>query len=91
MQAVLITTNNRGVYFGYLLVDAAPDYVVLKDARYAVSWENMHGYLDLAAGGPTDECRVTPATVGLTLYGIAAIADCSDEAAKAWEREPWGE
>lgn len=91
MQPVLVTTNNRGVYFGYLSVNGAPDFVVLKDARYAVSWEEMRGYLDLANGGPNGGCRVTPSTVALTLYGIAALAHCTPEAAAAWEAEPWAE
>lgn len=86
---VLVTTVNRGVYFGYLVDDMCPDQVTLTDARCAVSWENMRGHLDLAVRGPNDECRVTPACLNITLYGITGIATCTPEAVAAWEEGPW--
>lgn len=91
MQPVLVLTNNRGVYFGYLALDQAPELVVLKDARYAASWQEVRGYLDLAARGPNASCQITPACPTLTLYGIAGVADCTPLAAAEWEKEPWCE
>ncbi len=89
---VLVTTDSsrRGVFAGEL-AKRADDVVVLKNARMAVHWSSdVHGVLGLAAGGPTSSCRISPAVPLVTLNGVTSIADCTAQARKAWEAEPWG-
>lgn len=86
MQAVLITTNNRGIYFGYLAKDNGAESVVLEQARVVVSWDTEHkGFLYLATHGPEEVAEVSPACERMTVYGIATMADCSPAATEAWD------
>src|SRR6185437_2017311 len=62
-QPVVVTTEHRGVFFGYLLEDKSPDRVILEDARMCVYWSaKVHGVLGLAATGPDKDSRVGPKT-----------------------------
>lgn len=91
MQKAVVTTQHRGVFAGTLhsKSDDAKT-VVLTDARMCVYWSRVtHGVLGLAAKGPNAECRVGPAVPSLCLYGVTAVIEMTDEAAKAWEAEPW--
>ena len=89
-KAVLVTTDNRGVFFGYLESNDAPGSLTLSNARNVVYWSKAtKGYLGLAADGPNSSSRVGPSVPSLTLYGITGIADCSPAAVEAWESAPW--
>lgn len=86
MTPVLITTENRGVYYGHLAEDHAPAYVILERARVCVSWDTGHrGFLYMAVEGPAGVAEVSPAVGRLTVYGVATLAECSDRAAKVWD------
>lgn len=91
MQPVLVTTDNRGVYFGYCVDETtAPGQLVLKDARVCVEWTtDMRGFLGLADVGPSDTCKVSRPTSRIVLYGISTISECTPEAAARWEEAPW--
>ena len=91
-QAVVVTTEFRGVFFGYLdkaLTKIEGD-LKLNKCRNAISWDrDTKGFLGLAANGPTANCRIGPASPSLLIKKLTSIAECSDKAAKAWEAEPW--
>lgn len=90
-QAVLVTTDNRGVFFGYLEDNNGPESVILADARNIIKWDDqVHGYLGLAATGPTPRCQVGPKVPRCTLYAVTTVTECTPEAVTAWESEPWG-
>ena len=91
MNHVLITTKHRGVFFGGLIEERDNgETVVLKDCQNCIYWNTeVHGFLGLAAGGPTESCKVGPAVPKTTLYAVTSITECTDEAVKAWESEPW--
>jgi hypothetical protein len=95
MEPVLVTTTNRGVFFGYLATpadDASPAHITLKNARNAVYWDTAtKGFLALAVEGPSAACKVGPAVPELTLQGVSSVAVCTPEAAVAWELGPWAE
>ena len=90
-RAVLVTTVHKGVFFGRL--ESFEDdlkIVTLNDARNCIYWsEEVHGFLGLAATGPTKGTRVGPAVPVLTLTDVTSIADCTAEATKAWEKATW--
>lgn len=86
MHAVLVTTNNRGIYYGHLARDNGSESVVLERARAVISWDTgHHGFLYLATHGPKDVAEVSPACERMTVYGIATMADCSLAATEAWD------
>ena len=58
-RPVLVTTQHRGVFFGY---EESRDgtSIVLKRARNCVRWSGTRGFVGLAADGPNDNCRIGP-------------------------------
>jgi len=87
-RAVLVTTQHRGVFFGY---EESRDgtTIILRRARNCVRWSGTRGFLGLADGGPNDNCRVGPPAERLELLNVTSIADVSAAAADKWESAPW--
>lgn len=86
MKPVLISTDNRGIYYGYLVENKAPSHVVLEKARVCVAWDTGEkGYLYLATEGPEGVATVSPACGRVEVYGVGTIADCTERAAEAWD------
>lgn len=89
-KAVVVTTQYRGVFFGYLTEDGSPERVVLEDARMCVYWSSsVKGVLGLAATGPDKGSRVGPKVPKITLMAVTSISDCSKDAIEKWEAGPW--
>ena len=92
MKPILVTTENRGVFFGYQNGESPklPDEITIKQARNCVYWSSdCKGFLGLASSGPTDSCKIGPKVSTLTLYKITSITEVSPEAAERWELAPW--
>lgn len=88
-RPVVVTTVHRGVFFGYA-TDTRGDPITLKRARNCVYWSaDCKGFMGLAATGPTKNCRIGPAVDAIELRGITAVLEVSEQAAKAWEGQPW--
>lgn len=88
-KPVLVTTQHRGVFFGYL-ESIKKNRLTITSARCCLHWPvGQKGFLGLATQGPIDGSRVGPAPERLTLFDVTAIADVSAEAAKRWEDAPW--
>lgn len=90
-KPVVITTENRGVFFGYVEDDSkCPAEIVLSQVRMCVYWSSdVKGVLGLASTGPTKDCRITHAVPSVKLYKVTAILDCSPESAEKWEQSLW--
>lgn len=90
-KAVVVTTEWRGVFFGYLESDAKyPARLVLTDARNCVYWgSSSKGVLGLAAKGPDKSSRIGPKIPRADLVKLTGIFECTPEAVAAWESEPW--
>lgn len=90
-KAVVITTEHRGVFFGYLEDDKkAPAEITLSKARICVHWSSdVKGVLGLAATGPTKSCRISHAVPEFKAYKVTAVLECTPEAAEAWEKALW--
>ena len=86
--AVVVTTAHRGVFFGY--TDKWDgDTIDLKRARMCTFWSKaMKGVFGLASIGPDADCRIGMAS-DLQIRNVTAVAQCSDQAVKAWEASPW--
>ena len=91
---VLITTDSskRGVFMGFIdPKDADKETIEAEEVRMAVHWTaDVRGVVGLAATGPTNSCKITGAAKRAVLKGVTATLEISDEALKAWRKEPWG-
>lgn len=89
MQALIVTTAHRGVFFGYGEPTDAP-VITLERARMCVHWpaENR-GVVGLASDGPKKGARIGPAAPKVILRDVTAIFFPSEQAIKAWESAPW--
>lgn len=90
LKPILVTTEYRGVFFGYTEEGVKPDMSIdLVKARNCVYWDEvLKGFLGLAAFGPNAKCRIGPA-VDITLYKVTLTGDPTPAAVKAWEAAPW--
>ena len=88
MKPVLITTEFRGVFFGYMADGKKlPSEVTLKNVRNCIYWSSdCGGFLGLAANGPTKECRIGTMVPELTLYKVTSVSPVTDKAAEAWKK-----
>jgi hypothetical protein len=89
-KAVMVTTEFRGVFFGYMTDMAKDGSVVLKRAQNCVYWSSdVKGFMGLAATGPTENCKVGPAVPSITLNKITAVVEVEPKAEEAWLKSPW--
>ena len=87
-RAVIVTTEHRGVFFGYA-ENTDGIRIKLKRARLCISWSaDVKGFMGLASDGPSKTCRIGPA-VDITLRKITAVLEVTPEAADKWEKAPW--
>ena len=88
-RAVVVTTEFKGVFFGYLEKESNRT-VVLSKARNCIYWTSeVRGFIGLAKSGPLSGCKVGPAADTLKLHSVTSIIDATEEAIKAWEKEIW--
>ncbi len=89
-QAVIVTTEHRGVFFGYLVGEPAKEKVLLQRARNCVYWDiGTRGFMGLAEQGPTTACKIGPPVPSITLWDITSVVACTPEAIDAWEKSTW--
>ena len=87
-RAVVVTTQHRGVFFGYA-VDVDGAAINLRAARNCLYWPTENkGFMGLAAMGPVKGARVGPAA-DIQLRDITSVMQCTPEAVTAWENAPW--
>ena len=92
MKAVMVTTEQRGVFFGYAEdgQDMTGKTVEIKGARMCVFWSQaMRGVLGLASMGPDKDCRIGPSITSIVLQNVTAVCAVTEEATKKWEAAPW--
>ena len=84
-RPVLVTTEYRGVFFGYA-VDTSGDTITLTDARNCIYWPSANGgFLGLASEGPAKGSRIGARIGKIELRKVTAVLEVSDAAVKAWE------
>ncbi len=90
-RPVVVTTEHRGVFFGFLEGgDDTAKTLAITDAQMCVYWPvETHGILGLASAGPTRGAKVTPKVPRITLQGVTAVMDATEEAVTAWQKRPW--
>src|SRR5438105_2509301 len=90
-RAVVVTTEFRGVFFGYVEEDSdLPAKIALSRVHNCVYWaSSVRGVLGLASEGPNDQCRIGPQVPHATLWKITGVFDCTTTAVEKWESQPW--
>lgn len=88
---VVVTTEHRGVFFGYINPDDINERSIrVEQCRMCVRWETSNrGVVGLAATGPDSAAKITPAAPAIVLHDVTSVMECSKAAVKAWESEPW--
>lgn len=87
---VLVTTELRGVFQGDLeSYNSESRTAIISQSRCCVQWRGIKGFVALAATGPTDDCRITPAAPSMTIEKVTSISECTPAAVEAWQSEPW--
>jgi len=87
-RAVLVTTEHRGVFFGYAR-DTGGERIALRSARLCVRWtSDLRGFMGLAWFGPSSACRIGP-PADIELRGITSVVEVTPAAAVKWESAPW--
>ena len=85
MKAVLVTTKWRGVFFGYTIDAKFGESVELADARMCIYWdEACNGVVGLAEFGPIEGSKVSAQTEKVTLHGVTAVFEVTEQAEKVW-------
>lgn len=86
MKAVLITTEYRGVFFGWT-EDYRGETVTLKNCRNCIYWPaTQGGFLGLAAYGPKEGSRIGAPAIEFEARRVTSVALLSPEAIEAWEK-----
>lgn len=88
---VLVTTQYRGVFFGYGNPKIPTDTtMVLTNARMVIYWSaECRGVLGLAANGPTKKCKITPPVQRFHVSGVTSVLEVTASAAKEFENGYW--
>ena len=85
-RPVLVTTEFRGVFFGYTDGSSRGDQITLTNARNCIYWPSSQGgFGGLASDGPAQGSRIGARVERIDLRKVTTISDCSDAAVKAWE------
>lgn len=83
---VLVTTEHRGVFFGFIdPAHKSNKTLTLQRCRNCISWSaSVKGFLGLAATGPDAGCRIGAVAPEVILHGITSVSDVTEAAAEAW-------
>jgi hypothetical protein len=87
-RAVLVTTEYKGVFFGYA-EDTSGEVIHLRKARNCLYWSSdVRGFMGLASSGPTPSCKIGP-PADIELRKITSVVEVTPDAIAKWEGAPW--
>ena len=88
MKPVLVTTEFKGVFFGYVKDDSKlPEEITLTKAKNCIFWStDCRGFLGLASDGPTESCRIGATVNEITLYKITSVTTVHQKGVEDWEK-----
>ena len=92
--AVVVTTDSRGVFFGYVddfsIPESSNRTVTLYDCRMVVYWDpETKGLMDLPSRGPSNKCKISPPSPVVQISGVHFMAQCTKESTALFENAPW--
>jgi hypothetical protein len=84
-RPVLVTTEFRGVFFGYA-DDTTGDNVTLTNARNCIYWPATNGgFAGLASEGPVKGARIGAKVDRIDLRKVTSVTEVTEAAVKGWE------
>ena len=84
-RPVLITTEFRGVFFGYA-EDTTGENVTLTNARNCIYWPSENGgFAGLASEGPAKGARIGAKVSKIDLRKVTSVTEVTPAAAEKWE------
>lgn len=85
-KPVIVTTEFRGVFFGYVKDDKnLPDEITITKVRNCIYWSSdLGGFLGLASNGPNSSCKIGATVDELRLFKVTSVTPVSSEAEKKW-------
>jgi len=88
-QAVVVTTQHKGVFFGYAESTDGPT-ITLTKARMCIYWTaDLRGFMGLAVRGPQTGCKIGPAAESMIVRDVTAVVECTPQAVENWEKGIW--
>jgi hypothetical protein len=85
LRPVLVTTEFRGVFFGYA-DDTNGDNITLTNARNCIYWSSSNGgFGGLASEGPAKGSRIGARIDKIDLRKITSVSEVSADAVAKWE------
>ena len=86
MKAVIVTTEHRGVFFGYVEndQDLTNKTLGLKGAKMAIRWRTSKGIAELAEIGPNENSLIGAKADVPVIHNITAVFLVSKEAEQKW-------
>jgi hypothetical protein len=87
-DAVLVTTEFRGIFYGRIKkFDKLPAEITLTKVKNCIYWSaDCNGFLGLASKGYTNNCRIGEQVPEIILYKITSVTPCTKQAQKVWEK-----
>lgn len=87
-RAVIVTTEYRGVFFGYA-ADTSGDAIKLRRGRNCLYWSaETKGFMGLADSGPTEGSRIGP-PADIEVRKVTSVVEVTPAAVEAWEAGKW--
>jgi hypothetical protein len=87
-RAVLITTEYRGVFFGYA-ENTDGETIKLKRARNCIYWPTHNkGFMGLASEGPHRDAKIGP-EADIELRKVTSVVEVTEKAEKVWHAFKW--
>lgn len=84
-RPVLVTTEYRGVFFGYA-EDTSGDTIILNNCRNCIYWPaTQGGFGGLASEGPAKGSRIGARVTKVELRKITSVAEVTNAAVEKWE------
>ena len=84
-RPVIVTTEHRGVFFGYA-GDTSGTEIKLDNARMAIAFGTTRGILELAETGPTGRSKISARAPSIDVRKVTAVIEVAPSAVEAWEK-----
>ena len=86
-RPVIVTTEYRGVFFGYA-TETSGDTIILRRARNCIYWSaKTGGFMGLASIGPQERSRIGQQVESIELRKVTSVIEVTDAAVAVWEKE----
>ena len=86
-KAVIVTTEHRGVFFGFVKDDKkAPSEITITEMRNVIYWpKEVDGVFGLASNGPNKDTKLGARIKEIKLYKVTSVFEVEPDALKKWK------